>query len=115
MTSMRRMQRNLGLPKFDASRLPLPCRMKKRTSETLRALALLVFFMAGAVLGMLLACSQFEMWKDNHFSAGWHATSPDAYYSGFLVCIGFFVFVICAFCVFKLLRYDLGPKGKKMK
>ena len=86
--------------------------MRKRTSENLRALALLVFFIAGGVLGMALAWSQFEMWKDAHFRIGWQATTPDAWHSGYLVFIGFSIFLVCAFCVFHLLRYDLRGKRK---
>ena len=109
---MPRIQRNLGLPKSDVLRLPLTYRMKKRTSEMVRALVLLVFFIALGALGVLLVFWQFGVWKDAHFHIGWKNANPDEWYSSYVVFIGFFMFLGCALCVFNLLRYDLRSKRK---
>ncbi len=88
--------------------------MKKRTSETLRAIALLAFFSIAAALSALLIYSQFGTWKDAHFRIGRDAT-PDAWYPGFLILIGSSVFGASVLCVVNLLRYDLGAKRKRRK
>ena len=88
--------------------------MKRKTSDTLRALALLVLFVSGAILGLSLIWWQFGAWKDAHFAFGWQAP-PDAFYSSYVVFVGFFIFAGCALCVSGLLRYDLRSKRKGRK
>ena len=88
--------------------------MNRRSSQTLEALALLVFFIAGAVLGVLLVWWQYGMWRDAGFTSGWQAQTPDAWYPAFIVGVGFLTFLVCGFCVFHVLFYDLGP-GRRRK
>jgi hypothetical protein len=89
--------------------------VKKQTSETLRALGLLVFFLAGAIAGILLIRWQFGPWKDSHFGlGGWSASTAGASASYF-VFIGFCIFSMCTACVVNLLRNDLRHKRKCRK
>jgi hypothetical protein len=87
--------------------------MRKASSEIFRALALLVLFVAGAILGMLLAGQGFGPWKDARFSLAAYSASAGVATARYCVLVGCSVFLICAFCIFNLLRHDLGHKRKR--
>ena len=87
--------------------------VKTKTSETLKASALLVVFVAGAIAGILLVWLGFGVWKLSGFSfAGWRIATTDVASARFFVIVGCFAFVTCVLCVVHLLRYDLAPKKK---
>jgi hypothetical protein len=89
--------------------------MKKQTLDTLRALALLAFFVAGATAGLLLIWSQFGTWEDPDFWRGWRTASPAGASASYLVFIGFGIFALCAICVIHVLRHDLQTKRRGRK
>ena len=89
---------------------------KKQTLETRRALALLVFFLAGAIAGIFLIWSQLGPWKDAGFPLkGWRTASTGEASITYLLFIGIVVFTVCTGCVVNLIRYDLRDFRRRLK
>jgi H+/Cl- antiporter ClcA len=89
---------------------------KKQTLETRRALALLVFFLAGAIAGIILIWSQLGPWKDAGFPLkGWPRASTEEFSITYLLFIGIAIFTGCTGCVVNLIRYDLRDFRRKLK
>ena len=89
---------------------------KKQELQTRRALALLVFFAAGAIAGMMLIWSQLAPWKDTHFPLkGWYTASTGEASITYLLFLGIAIFTVCTGCVVSLVRYDLRDLRRRLK
>ena len=89
---------------------------KKQTLETRLALALLVFFVAGAVAGIILIWSQLGPWKDANFPLkGWRTASTGEASITYSLFIGIALFAACTGCAVNLIRYDLRDFRRRLK
>ncbi len=78
-----------------------------------RTLALLALFVIGAIAGMVSILHGIGAWKNARFSMAVYTAPEDVASNRYFVFVGFFALIICALCLFRLVRYDLTRKRKR--
>ena len=88
-------------------------KLKRRTLETCKALGLLALFAVTGTIGFLLAWHNVDVWRGAGLFLDKYSIGADVASARFLVLVGGATFAFSAFCVYNLLRYDLGSKKSR--
>ena len=90
--------------------------MRKRTLEQWKYVGLLVLFVGVGFLSLLVVLANIGVWKDCRFTlAGAYTVSEDVASARFLAVFGAGGFALCAYCVYHLLRHDLGAFRRRRR
>jgi hypothetical protein len=81
--------------------------MKRRALERWKYVGLLVFFAGVGCLSLLIVLASVGVWKDNRFTLGVYTIGEGVASARFVTLFGGAAFAVCAYCVYRLLRYDL--------
>jgi hypothetical protein len=89
--------------------------MKRRTLEQWKLVGLPVLFAGMGCLSLLLVLARLGIWKDSRFTLEKYAIGEGVASARFFAVFGTGAFALCTYCIYHLLRYDLGAFRRRRK